>query len=647
MILEWWTPMKLDRGVGRVIPPPAAGSPGREGVDRGEIGEAPRAEEPASCRAERELETSRRLYHSLVEHVPYTIFRKDLDGRYTFGNRRYCDLHGTDLEGLIGKTDFDLYPADLACKYRDDDRRTIESREPLDIEEEHLDPRLPGGRRFVHTIKCPTYDADGRPSGIQGMFADITERRLSHERLEFQATHDPLTGLANRDLFCRRLDEAIRAAEAGRQTLAVMLIDLDQFKEINDTFGHHCGDHVLQCVGRRFGSSMRPGDTLARLGGDEFGVVLPGCKPDHAARIAGRLIRCLHGPIDLDRHRFGVGASIGIAIYPEHGADGVTLLRHADIAMYAAKRGQVGPTFFAPGQSNATPGKLALGTDLRDAVGTDQFVLHYQPKIDLLTGRPCGAEALMRWQHPRLGLIAPGQFIPMAEQMGYIAKLDLWAIVAVLKDAGDLGWAGEACKIAVNLSASSLQDARIVDRIIEIVETAGQPPERLQIEVTESAMMTNPGQARASLYRLHEMGMTVAIDDFGTGYSSLAYLKNLPVDEVKIDQSFVREMASLDSDACIVRAVVDLGHNLGLRVTAEGVEDAATLAILSELGCDFVQGYHLGRPVGTGEFRSWLASKPSFPARRESGRGAATSHVVRRRHSPSRADAGAGGRSRV
>ena len=581
----------------------------------GELGEANaslRAEIAGRERTERALEDSRALYLSLVENVPYAILRKDREGRYTFGNRRYCEMHGITPEELIGKDDHELYPAELARKYREDDRRTIERGEVLDVEEEHLDPAHPGRRQVVHTIKCPIRDASGRAVGIQAMFADVTDRHLAGERLAHQATHDSLTGLPNRDLFGERLDSALGAIPPmGR--LAVLLIDLDRFKEINDSFGHHYGDRVLQRVGARLAEALRPGDTVARLGGDEFGVILPGAGRAEAVGVAERLLAQLAEPVVIGGRPLDAGASIGVAVYPDHGISRIGLIQHADVAMYAAKRGQSGHATYSAGQSSACPERLSMLADLRKALAARQFLLHYQPKVDLATRRAQGAEALIRWRHPSEGLVPPGRFIPLAEQTGLIRAIDLWAALAALEECR--GWLGEGLlpTVSVNLAAPGLQDPDLVDQFARIFEQAEVAPSRLVVEVTESAMMADPGRARTTLEGLHEMGLAIAIDDFGTGYSSLAYLKDLPIDEVKIDQSFVRDMASRGPNACIVRAVVDLGHNLGLRVTAEGVEDAATLELLADLGCDFAQGYHIGRPIPPADFGAWLRARASLP----------------------------------
>ena len=562
---------------------------------------------------ELDLVNSRAIYHSLVETVPYAIFRKDPEGRYTFANGRYAEMLGLGPEDLIGKTDYDFYPAELARKYRADDRRSLEGGEVLDLEEDHRNPKFPDHRRIVHTIKCPIVDVSGRPIGIQGMFADVTERRRVAELLAHQAAHDSLTGLPNRAMFQDRLESLLIDAAARSDRLAVLIADLDRFKEVNDTFGHHYGDRILQRLGPRFEALLDPGDTVARLGGDEFGIILPGAGRARAAEVAEKLLEALGEPMMVGGHLLDVGASIGIALCPDHGSNRISLVQHADVAMYAAKRSQSGHAFYASEQSSCSPERLTLLADLRRALGDGQFLLHYQPKVELATGLTRGAEALIRWRHPRDGLLSPGRFIPLAEQTGLIRAIDLWAASAAMTDCRDWPEPGRPLCVAVNLATPGLQDPDIVGQFARMLDRSGIAPSRLIVEVTESAMMAEPERARCALEGLHAMGVAIAIDDFGTGYSSLAYLKDLPIDEVKIDRSFIQDLAGGGANACIVRAVIDLGHNLGLKVTAEGVEDARTLELLAKLGCDYAQGYHISRPLPLTDFEAWVRRRRVDP----------------------------------
>ncbi len=446
----------------------------------------------------------------------------------------------------------------------------------------------------------------GRPLSMIGACLDITERKRAEAHLAHQASHDALTGLPNRTLLQRQVERCIASSPGGDARFSLLLLDLDRFKEINDTFGHPCGDAVLHQFSPRLLEAVRDSDLVARLGGDEFGILLPGADEERAIGVAGRILGELESPIVVEGHPFDVGVSIGIALYPEHGLDAVTLMKHADVAMYAAKRARSGRAVYSAGQADLSPRRMRLVGELRQAIADGQLRLHYQPMVDLRTMQPVGAEALVRWQHPIDGLLAPGEFIPLAEQTGLIRPLGLRALQESLGQF--LAWRREGLdlRVAVNLAPENLQDDQLTETIDRLFAESDAPSRWLTVEVTESAMMADPTRAKAVLARLHRMGVLIAIDDFGTGYSSLAYLKELPVDKVKIDRSFVRDMAHNERDACIVRSVIDLGHNLGLRVVAEGVEDRATLELLASWGCDLAQGYYIGRPMPPGGVPNWL-----------------------------------------
>jgi diguanylate cyclase (GGDEF)-like protein len=424
---------------------------------------------------------------------------------------------------------------------------------------------------------------------------DVTERKRAETALAHQALHDSLTGLPNRVLLGDRLEQAVLVAEREDRELALLVLDLDRFKEVNDTLGHHAGDRLLQEVGRRLRGALRASDTVARLGGDEFAVVLPGSTDAPGA--AAKLLHALESPFVLEGHTLALGGSIGIAQYPAHGVTVESLLRSADIAMYAAKRGRSGHAVYAPEQDQHSIDHLALLAELREALThEDELVLHFQPKWNLQRGEIAGVEALVRWQHPRRGLLAPDLFIELAEQTGLMRPLTRWVLRAALRQVHAWSLTGRRVPVAVNLSPSSLQDERLADEIANLLAEVDVAPEWLEVEITEDAYMSQPEVAAATLTRLREMGVRVAIDDFGTGYASLVYLQKLPVDALKIDRSFVRTMGSDQSHSTIVRSLIDLGHNLGLQVVAEGVEDEATRDRLALLGCDHAQGYALGRP---------------------------------------------------
>ncbi|MFI1994729.1 putative bifunctional diguanylate cyclase/phosphodiesterase [Actinoplanes sp. NPDC020271] len=442
---------------------------------------------------------------------------------------------------------------------------------------------------------------------ITGLLAQAHRiRSRALRRATHQAGHDALTGLPNRV----GLRDTMAATIGGEAGAALVLIDLDRFKEVNDTLGHHVGDQLLIQAARRMRDTLREGETVARLGGDEFAVLLPGVTgADDAAAVAARLHEALREPFDLDGLSLTVAGSIGAALYPQHGSTPDQLLQRADIAMYTAKARRTGYAMFDESQDSTDPRKLILAADLRRGIEAGQLLLHYQPKVDARTGAVLGAEALVRWHHPGYGLIPPDDFIPLAEHTGLITPLTRFVLAAALRQCRSWRDAGHELGVAVNVSAHGLLDLGLPAEIAALLERWRVPAGLLTVEITETAIMTDPERALRVVRELHTLGVRLSIDDFGTGYSSLAYLKNLPVQELKIDRSFVSGMTANDRDAVIVRSTVDLGHNLGLRVVAEGVEDDATWRQLDAAGCDILQGYHISRPVTAGDFTAWLAAR--------------------------------------
>jgi diguanylate cyclase len=437
-----------------------------------------------------------------------------------------------------------------------------------------------------------------------------TERQAAEN--QHQALHDGLTGLPNRTLLRDRTGQAIRQADRELVPAALLLIDLDRFKEVNDTLGHHYGDQLLIQVGERLQAVLREVDTVARLGGDEFAVLLPKiATAEGAVVVAKKLQAALEEPFTIDDLTLDVEASIGLALYPDHGNDPEELLQRADIAMYAAKDTHAELVLFDPKLDQHSPRRLALLGELRRAIENQQLVLHYQPIIDAQTSKVLGAEALVRWQHPEHGLLPPGEFIPLAERTGLITPLTHYVLKAALQQCRQWCQAGHELAVAVNVSARRLLDLSFPDEVAGLLATWEVPARQLVVEITESTIMADPTHALEVLGRLDKMGVQVAIDDFGTGYSSLAHLKHLPVHELKIDRSFVSQMTSSASDAVIVRTTIDLGRNLGLRVVAEGVEDAITWQELDALGCNAIQGYYVSRPIPAEDLTSWLDQQPA------------------------------------
>jgi diguanylate cyclase (GGDEF)-like protein len=472
-------------------------------------------------------------------------------------------------------------------------------------EQEQMEAGLAAQRQLGETLMVATPIAFA--IGLSLLIGCWLLLRAYQRRIKHQALSDPLTGLPNRTLLHDRTGQAIRQADRELLPTGLLLLDLDRFKEVNDTLGHHYGDQLLVQVGQRLQGALRAVDTVARLGGDEFAILLPRIATGEGAlAVAGKLQTALEEPFVLEGLSVDVEASIGVALYPEHGNDPEELLQHADIAMYAAKDTHAGFVLFDPSLDQHSPRRLALLGELRRAIDHQQLLLHYQPKVDAHTGQMLGVEALVRWQHPEHGLIPPGDFIPLAERTGLIGPLTHYVLDTALQQCCDWRQAGHELPVAVNVSARRLLDLDFPDEVAGLLTHWGVPARLLVVEITESTIMADPTHAIQILGRLNEMGVQLSIDDFGTGYSSMAYLKTLPVHELKVDRSFVAQMTSDSRDAVIVHSTIDLGRNLGLRVVAEGVEDSLTLQHLDLLGCDAVQGYHISRPVPADDLLTWL-----------------------------------------
>ena len=439
---------------------------------------------------------------------------------------------------------------------------------------------------------------------------DISERKAYTEGLEHQALHDSLTGLANRTLFGEHVLRAIASAKRTNEPRAVLVMDLDGFKQVNDTLGHDPGDALLKQVGERLVAALRETDTIARLGGDEF-AILPGDATDlaAAAAIALKIQRTCAAGFKVNGEVVHVSASIGIALYPEHGKTTAELLRRADVAMYVAKRSGSGHAMCDEAQEKQTAHQLALLIDLRLCIAREELVLHYQPKIDLESREIYGVEALLRWRHPVQGLLQPDSFMPEVERTELIGPVTRWVLNEALRQQRTWRDEGVDLTMAVNISARSLgPSSDLPDTVAELTEIWETPPDRLTLELTEGALVE--AAAPGILARLHDMGQSLSIDDFGTGYSSLAYLQRLPVDELKIDRSFVMGLSAASDDAVIVRSTIELAHNLGLSVVAEGVEGELSMDVLVAYGCDSAQGYFFSRPCPAEELGAWLTESP-------------------------------------
>jgi diguanylate cyclase (GGDEF)-like protein/PAS domain S-box-containing protein len=471
--------------------------------------------------------------------------------------------------------------------------------------------------RFLE-ISASSLGSAAQASGYVLVMREITERRALEEELRHRALHDELTGLPNRTLLREHLDRLLALQSRRKNGLTLLLIDLDRFKEINDTFGHEAGDTLLCVIAERLRKALRESDLVARLGGDEFAVVLPDCEAAGAMEVAATLRGALSAGIDLRNQTVCVAASIGVAISPSHGRDAGTLLRHADVALYLAKETPRGAALYDAGLDPNSPARLARLNDLRTAITAGGLELHYQPQIELAGGSVVRVEALSRWRLADGRMIPPDEFIPLAEQNGLIPGLTAWALRTALQQRSVWSKAGWQTDVAVNLSALDLRDLGLVDRITDALRSAAMDPGHLWLEITETSVMSDPERARRVLGELRGIGVHVSIDDFGTGQSSLAYLQTMPAAEVKIDRSFIGQLGVRPREGAIVRAAVTLAHDLGLTVIAEGVETVQALERLGQLGCDRAQGYFIAQPMPPEAMLPWVhAEQAALQARQE------------------------------
>lgn len=556
-------------------------------------------------RAEDALTQERLMLRTVVDAIPDRIYVKDIEGRFILQNAANLKVRGIDqLEDIIGKTVFDIFPRQQAEHMHKEDQDIISSGEPL-IDREgrtHFGAAgdTDGEVRWHLTSKIPLRDAAGKIYGLVGVNRDITERKQANEHLAHLAHYDSVTGLPNRVMLHDRLGQAIAQARRNSWFVGVLFLDLDRFKLVNDTLGHAAGDLLLKQVSTRLTQALRPSDTVGRLSGDEFAVILSELAvPQNAGLVAQKLIDMLKMPFDLDGNEVFVTASIGITLYPTDSDNIETLIRDADAAMYGAKSaGRNNYQYYTAEMNRRATEKLRLETRLRHAIEREEFVLHYQPKVDIATGKITGLEALLRWQSPDDGLVGPNLFIPLLEETGLIVQVGDWitrkacAQIHAWREAGVT-----PVPVAVNLSARQLRQTGFGATLGRALAEFNIPAELIEIEITESSLMENPEQAIVVLTEIAGIGVRLSADDFGTGYSSLSYLKRLPLDALKIDRSFVRDITTDPDDAAITRTVITLAHGLDLKVIAEGVETEEQLAFLGQNQCDEAQGYLFSRPL--------------------------------------------------
>jgi diguanylate cyclase (GGDEF)-like protein len=439
---------------------------------------------------------------------------------------------------------------------------------------------------------------------------DVTERRRAEETIRLMTYHDAVTGLPNRALLQKRLEQALLDAKRESRPVALVIMAVERFQEITTTLGHPNADYVIREIARRLGEVLGEAERVARLRGGEFAFLVPGAHTHLARQLATKAQKTLTQPVVVEKLPIDIETSVGIAIAPDHGDSAELLLRRADLALLAARRLGSECVVYSHECDPHDPRRLTLLGELRQGLETGQLLLHYQPKVDLKTHSLIGAEALVRWRHPRRGMVSPEDFIPLAEESGLIRPLTRWVLNEALTQCEAWGRTGRPLAVAVNLSARDLQDPQLVDQVVWMLDSKGVSSDLLQLELTETAVMADPARAAETLRAIKASGVGVSIDDFGTGFSSLAHLRHLPVSELKIDKSFVMGMCRAEGDTAIVRSTNELGHNLGLLVVAEGVEDQETLDLLGSFGCDAAQGYFIGRPMTAGDLTVWMAESP-------------------------------------
>lgn len=574
--------------------------------------------ELANQRIASQLENSEKLYRYLVDSSPDIIYTLNHEGRFTFVNDRAYQLLGFAREDLIGKHySILVHEEDLErARYVFNERR-VDERASRNVE---LRLKCHSGngqdRTFNNTLMTISLNSIGMhvPDhdvkkleffGTYGVARDITDRKRAEEVISYQAYHDILTDLPNRMLFKDRLGLAVIQAKRKLTELAVMFIDLDRFKLVNDTLGHVKGDELLQQVSLRLKDCLRRGDTLARQGGDEFTIVLPELRDrEDAKAIADKFLECLQKPFDLDGHEVHISASIGIAIYPGDGESIDELLRHADIAMYQVKAlGKNGHSFYHNSMLDVSHQKIALEQSLRKALEQNELEMYYQPQVDVITGRIVGAEGLMRWNHPQRGVLTAGEFLPFAEDNGLMLPISDWMIGALCRDM--LQWnasGGEAIRLSLNLSPQYLDRGDFFEKMRGALVRYGISPAQIEVEITENICIRNPQYAIEQLNKLCQLGVSVAIDDFGTGYSSLSYLHRFPIHTIKIDQSFVKEIHDEHGHYPVILAIISIARGLGLHLIAEGVETDVQARYLKANGCLTMQGYYYHRPIALQNF---------------------------------------------
>lgn len=564
------------------------------------------------------LKETEELYRATFELAAVGISHTDLDGHMRLVNQKFCEILGYSAEELSTLRYLDITHVDDVGPNLENIRRLLAGEcNHFSMEKRFI--RKNGSLAWVHLTTALRRDLQtGVPLHFIAVIHDITSSKMSQARIEHLANHDLLTQLPNRHLLLDRLNHAIDQASQLKHMVAVLFLDLDRFKGINDSLGHDIGDLLLQVMAKRLGNAARKGDTVARLGGDEFVVVLENVKDiEEVSDIAHAIINAIAQPVTLDSHQLSVTTSIGCSVYPRDGSDAFTLLKHADLAMYKAKDVSLGSFRFFQADMNAKLlERLLTENALRRALEKDELVLHYQPRQDARSGHIIGVEALVRWRHPERGLISPDEFIPLAEEIGLIGAIGQWVLQTAC--AQNIAWLRKGLpriKMAVNLSAHQLNTPVIVETVREALTDTQMDAELLELEITETGLMQNIEPALDALLKIKGAGVAISIDDFGTGYSSLSYLKRLPIHALKVDRSFINGIPGDSDDVAIVTATIAMAHSMGLRVVAEGVTAHEQVVFLNSHQCDELQGYLISRPLPAEEIEAFLVAAHSGQAK--------------------------------
>ncbi|BAR59643.1 diguanylate cyclase (GGDEF)-like protein/PAS domain S-box-containing protein [Bradyrhizobium diazoefficiens] len=543
---------------------------------------------------EQDLLRTREFLDTIVENIPIAVFAKCAkDSRYILLNRAGEDYYGLPREQMLGRTPEEIFPADVARVVNEQDRRVVDTGEPMFLEGHLLEVGVNGHDRVVNSRKLLIRDGNGTPQYVIGVIEDVTEQLASQARISHLAHHDALTDLPNRSAFNAELDERLELAQEALTSFAVLSLDLDRFKEVNDVFGHPVGDMLMRAAADRLAAEADVA-FVARIGGDEFMILMPdNARREDMLTLAERLVEVIGKELEIDDYLSQVGVSVGIAVYPDDGVDAATLLANADSALYRAKReGRARVRFFESETDQELRDRRLLQHDLRQALEQNQFLVHFQPQARM-DGEVIGFEALLRWNHPTRGFVPPDRFIPLAEENGLIVQIGEWVLREACREAAS--WP-RPLQVAVNLSPVQVQAGDLERSIHQILLETGLAPTRLEVEITEGVLIGDFTRALNLLRRLKALGIRIAMDDFGTGYSSLSYLQSFPFDKIKIDRSFISNLEATPQSAEIVRAVLSLAHALNIPVIAEGVETEAQRAFLTREACEEMQGYLVGRP---------------------------------------------------